>query len=141
MPAKKEVKSLEKTKFISIQEALDKSKGKIALRGWAYREVKMKDKMFIVLRDSSNIIQCVIKKEVISEQEWNDLQKVLVESSLEIEGSLREDKRSPTGYEVDVSNIKVIGYAEVFLTGLGATVFPRFQEMSISLTRYPLMSL
>ncbi|MCX6741635.1 MAG: asparagine--tRNA ligase [Candidatus Pacearchaeota archaeon] len=104
----------EKTKFISIQEALDKGKGVVAIRGWAYRETKMKDKMFIVLRDSSNIIQCVIKKEIVSEQEWNDLQKLLMESSLELEGSVREDKRSPTGHEVDVSSIEVIGYAEPF---------------------------
>jgi len=114
MTAKKEVKSLEKTKFISIQEALNKCKGNVTIRGWAYREVKMKDKMFIVLRDSSNIIQCVIKKEIISGKEWQDLQKVLVESSIELDGTVREDKRAPTGYEVDVSTIKVIGYAEPF---------------------------
>lgn len=101
-------------KFISIQQALEKKKGSVALRGWAYREVKMKDKMFIVIRDTSNIIQCVIKKQDISEKEWQALQKVLIESSLELEGSVREDKRAPTSYEVDVSKIKVIGYSEPF---------------------------
>ncbi len=103
-----------KKEFISIKEALEKKKGQISLRGWVYRETKMKDKMFIVLRDSSEIIQCVIKKEIVSEKEWQDIQKVLVESSIELEGSLREDKRAPTGYEIDVKNINVVGYAEPF---------------------------
>lgn len=113
MAVKKEIKK-EKQKFVLIQEALDKKKGFVALHGWAYREAKMKDKIFIILRDSSNIIQCVIKKDAISEKEWQDLQKVLVESSLELEGTIREDKRAPTGYEVDVSSIKVVGYSEPF---------------------------
>jgi asparaginyl-tRNA synthetase len=103
-----------KKEFVSIKEALEKKSGKTNLRGWVYRETKMKDKMFIVLRDSSEIIQCVIKKDVVSEKEWQGLQKVLVESSVELEGSIREDKRAPTGYEIDVSSINIVGYAEPF---------------------------
>lgn len=100
--------------FISIQEALEKKKGKIAVRGWVYRIRKLKDKIFIVLRDSSNIIQAVIDKNKITENEWKNADKLLFESSLEIEGSLREDKRAITGFEIDVSKIEVIGYAEQF---------------------------
>lgn len=100
--------------FISVQEALDKKKGSVALHGWVHRETKMKDKIFLVLRDSSNIIQCVIKKESVSEKEWLSVNKVLVESSIELQGTLRQDSRAPTGYEVDVSEIQVIGYAEPF---------------------------
>ncbi|MEM4152846.1 MAG: asparagine--tRNA ligase [Candidatus Pacearchaeota archaeon] len=101
-------------RFISIQEALNKKKGLVALRGWVYREAKLKDKIFIVLRDSSNIIQCVIKKDMISEAEWKDASKLLIESSVELEGSLRKDERAPTGYEVDVSKIRIVSYAEPF---------------------------
>ncbi len=107
-------KEKEMKNFISIQEALDKGKGQVSLRGWVHREAKMKDKIFIVLRDSSNIIQCVIKEAQVSKKEWTDLQKVLVESSIEIQGSIKEDKRSPTGYEVEASKLKVIGYAEPY---------------------------
>lgn len=105
---------MEKEKYISIKDALEKKKGLVSLRGWVYREAKMKDKMFIVLRDSSEIIQCVIKKEAIPEKQWNEVQKVLVESSVELQGAVREDKRAPTGYEVDVSEIKVFGFSEPY---------------------------
>lgn len=100
--------------FISIKEAIERKKGRVSLRGWVHREAKLKDKIFIILRDSSDIIQCVVKKGEVGEKEFGAADKLLVESSVEIEGSIREDKRAPTGYEVDVSKMKVIGYSEVF---------------------------
>ncbi len=111
---KKKTESKEIKSFVSIQEALDKKKGHVSIHGWVHREAKMKDKIFIVLRDSSNILQCVIKEDQVSKDQWQALQKVLVESSMELEGTIREDKRSPTGYEVDVSSLRVVGYAEPY---------------------------
>jgi len=105
---------IKKGDFISVQQALDKKKGSVALHGWVHRETKMKDKIFLVIRDSSNIIQCVVKKDVVSQDEWKSADKVLVESSIELQGTLRQDSRAPTGYEVDVSKIQVLGYAEPF---------------------------
>ena len=100
--------------FISVQEALKKGKGKVNLRGWVYRERKQKDMTFLVIRDSTNIIQTVIKQDKVSKKEWEDANKLLIESSVEIEGELKEDKRAPTGYEVQVSKLNVIQFAEVF---------------------------
>lgn len=100
--------------FISVEEAIKKRHGKVALRGWVHRLAKLKDKIFIVLRDSSEIIQCVVKKQDVSEKEFKAADKLLVESSIEVEGSIREDKRAPTGYEVDVSKLNVINYAEQY---------------------------
>jgi asparaginyl-tRNA synthetase len=51
-----------KENFISIQEAIEKKKGEVAIRGWVYRERGSNAMKFIVLRDSSNIIQCVLEK-------------------------------------------------------------------------------
>lgn len=100
--------------FISIKEALEKKKGRVALRGWVYRAAKLKDKIFITLRDSSDIIQCVITKDAVSDKEFKAADKLLVESSVELEGTLRQDTRAPTGYEVDVSKLNVIHYSEQF---------------------------
>lgn len=100
--------------FISIQQALENGKGSVQLRGWAYRERKSNAFSFIVLRDDTNIIQCVIKKEAVSDDVWNSAQKISLESSLEIKGDLKEDKRATTGYEVQVKELKVIHIAERF---------------------------
>lgn len=99
--------------FISIKEAL-KKKGKVAIRGWVYREAKLKDKIFLVIRDSSSIVQCVIKKDSVSENEFKAANKLLIESAVEIEGTIHQDTRAPTGFEIDVSKINVVSYAEPF---------------------------
>lgn len=100
-------------KFISIEEALNKKKGKVALRGWIYRIRKQKDRIFMVLRDSTDIIQCVFLKERFKSR-WKDLDKLLIESSVKIWGTLKQDKRAPKGYEVDAEKIEIVNYAEDF---------------------------
>jgi asparaginyl-tRNA synthetase len=100
--------------FISVKEALEKKKGRVALRGWVYRVAKLKDKIFVTLRDSSNIVQCVVSKDSVSDKEFKAADKLLVESSIEIEGTIRQDPRAPTGFEVDVSKLNVIHYSEQF---------------------------
>ena len=96
--------------FISIQKAIDLGKGKVKLRGWCYRERGSNKFKFIVLRDSTNIIQCVVKRDSVSKKVWQDSQKISIEASLEVEGTLKKDKRAPTGYDVVISNLKIILY-------------------------------
>jgi len=102
-----------KTNFISISEAMKQGKGKVAVRGWVYRERGSNKVKFIVLRDSSNVIQCVLDRDKF-ENQWNEIDKIKIESSLEIEGLIKEDKRAPTGYEILVDKIKIIHLAEDF---------------------------
>ena len=71
--------------FVHISEAIKKGSGKVAIRGWVYRERKLKDKVFLVIRDATNIIQCIVSNENIA---WEDANKLLIESSVEIEGIL-----------------------------------------------------
>jgi asparaginyl-tRNA synthetase len=102
------------THFISIQEALKQSKGEVHLRGWIYRERGSSAFKFIVLRDATNIIQCVIDKNVVGEEKFSTADKLRVEASLTITGELKEEKRAPTGYEVHVKGFEVIGPSENF---------------------------
>ncbi|MBU1939422.1 asparagine--tRNA ligase, partial [Candidatus Micrarchaeota archaeon] len=82
-------------KFISVQDAIGRKKGAAAMRGWVYRERGSNNMKFIVLRDSSNIIQCVIKKENVDAKIWQDAEKLLIESSVSLEGVLKPDERAP----------------------------------------------
>ena len=99
-------------KTISIQEAIAQGKGNVSIRGWCYRERKSNKLAFVVLRDHSNIIQCVIDKETTSEKVWEDVNKILIESSLTLSGEIVEDKRAPTGYEIRVKELQIIHIAE-----------------------------
>lgn len=100
-------------KFISIQDAIKKGKGMVSIRGWVHRERGSNQFKFIVLRDSSNIIQCVLKKESF-EKNWKEIDSIQIEASLEITGTIKKDKRAPTGYEIQVKDYKVIGIAQKF---------------------------
>jgi len=92
---------------------MKQGKGKVAVRGWLYRERGSNNLKFIVLRDSTDIIQCVLAKEKL-EKQWPEIDKLLIESSVEIEGEVKEDKRAPTGYEIDVDKITIVQAAEPF---------------------------
>ncbi|MBT3416649.1 asparagine--tRNA ligase [Candidatus Woesearchaeota archaeon] len=98
--------------YLSIEKTFEK-KGTVKVRGWIHRIRKMKDKVFIVLRDSSDVIQCVVKDpEIVKIAD-----ELLVESSLEIEGKIYEEKRAPTGYEIEVSKLNIVHPAEDFPIG------------------------
>ena len=98
--------------IVSIQYAINQAKGKVSLRGWCYRERKSNKLAFIVLRDHSSIIQCVVDKSAVQEKVRDDASKVCIESSLEVSGEIFEDKRAPTGFELRVSDLKIIHIAE-----------------------------
>ena len=53
----------------SIQEAIDQKEGIVHIHGWVHRERGSNKLKFINLRDSTNIIQCVIEKEKVDESE------------------------------------------------------------------------
>lgn len=100
-------------KFMSISDAMKRGKGKIAVRGWVYRERGSNEFKFIILRDSTDVIQCVLKREKFKKQ-WKDIDALQVEASLEIEGVIKKDKRAPTGYEISVDKINIVGESNEF---------------------------
>ena len=92
---------------------MKQGKGKVAIRGWIYRERGSNKLKFVTLRDSSNIIQCVFDRQKFAAQ-WNDIDKLQVEASLEIEGEIKADARAPTGFEVQAEKINIIGKSDSF---------------------------
>jgi len=102
-----------KQKFLSISEAMEKGPEKVAVRGWIHRERGSNKMKFIILRDSTNIIQCVLPKEKFAKQ-WKEIDKLQIEASLEIEGKILPDERAPTGYEIQASKINIVGLSHEF---------------------------
>ncbi len=101
------------TKEISIQEALDQAQGEVSLHGWVYRERGSNKLKFVVLRDSSNIIQCVFDR-ALFEKTWDEVDHLQIEASLKVTGELKKDERAPTGYEVQVKAYELVGKSENF---------------------------
>jgi asparaginyl-tRNA synthetase len=101
-------------KYVTVQEAITQGEGEAMLHGWVYRERESNKFKFIVLRDGTNIIQCVVKKDDVSEQIWQDAVKLQVEASIAIKGTLKKDERAPTGVELTVTELCVVGPSDTF---------------------------
>jgi len=84
---------------------------KVTIRGWVYRKREGKELVFLVIRDSTGVIQCTVKK---TSPCWNEALRLTIESSLTLEGTAKQDKRAPGGYEISIENLTIIGLAETY---------------------------
>ena len=100
--------------FISVADAMRKGSGTVSIRGWCYRERKSNQRAFIVVRDASNVIQCVVDKTTVAPEVWEASGKVTVEASLEVTGNIKPDTRAPTGYEIKVETLRLVGPSDAF---------------------------
>jgi len=84
----------------------------ILLKGWLYNKRSKGKIHFLLVRDGTGIIQCVMSEGEVSEDVFNTYDKLTQESSLEVKGKVMEDKRAPGGYELELSDIKIIQIAQ-----------------------------
>ncbi len=80
----------------------------VTLKGWLYHWRKGGKIWFLVLRDGSGYVQCVVSKADVTESVWNEATRATQESTLEVTGAVRADPRSPGGVELAVSGVKIL---------------------------------
>lgn len=90
---------------------------KITFCGWVYNKRSSGKIQFLQLRDGSGDIQAIIEKQKVDNQTWKNAEELTTESSLQITGKVRKDDRSPFGYEMDATNIKIIQIAPEYPIG------------------------
>jgi asparaginyl-tRNA synthetase len=84
----------------------------VSLRGWVYNTRSSGKVRFLILRDGTGFVQAVAGKSDVTDEEFDLLANVRQESSVEISGVVREDKRAPGGYEITLRRIGLIAMAE-----------------------------
>ncbi len=80
----------------------------VELKGWVHRSRGSNKIRFIVLRDSTGTVQCVIKREVVGDETFEAMKGALVESSLMLTGIVEPTEREH-GHEVQVTSAVVVG--------------------------------
>ena len=85
---------------------------KVKLAGWVYRKREVGKKVFIVLRDSSGIIQIIFRKE--DGDAYQKAKSAGIESSVVVEGTVKADPRAPTGVEIQGERLEIIQNVEFF---------------------------
>jgi asparaginyl-tRNA synthetase len=87
-------------KAVPISEAVRRGEGRVTVRGWVYRKRVLKEKIFLVLRDSTGILQLVLPRD-----RFKNAEELNLESSLVATGTLVKEPRAPGGVELHVESI------------------------------------
>jgi asparaginyl-tRNA synthetase len=80
----------------------------VVIAGWLYNKRSSGKIHFLLVRDGTEIIQCVVVKNEVSEDVFNLYDELTQESSVIVKGIVNEDKRSPLGYEILVKDIQLV---------------------------------
>jgi len=83
----------------------------ISIKGWLFNKRSSGKLGFLEIRDGSGIIQGIVSKNDVSEQTWNDSEKLTQESSIIVTGTAREHPKRPGVYELDVKNLEIVQLA------------------------------
>ena len=80
----------------------------VIIAGWLYNKRSGGKIHFLLVRDGTNVIQCVMVKGEVPEELFASYEKLGFESSLLVKGKVSEDKRSPLGFELQVSDLLLL---------------------------------
>jgi asparaginyl-tRNA synthetase len=89
----------------------------VTVRGWVMTTRSSGKIAFVVLRDGSGTMQGVLSKKDVSESTWSGFQSLTQESSVALTGVVREEPRSPGGYELAVQSLAVLGQSPDYPIG------------------------
>ncbi|MGH9585264.1 MAG: asparagine--tRNA ligase [Bryobacteraceae bacterium] len=93
---------------IEVRDARHHESELVRLHGWLYNLRKSGKIVFPILRDGTGLMQCVALKSSLPEETFESLKHLTQESSLTIIGRVRAEPRAPSGYELDVTDARVI---------------------------------
>ncbi|MGH7452739.1 MAG: OB-fold nucleic acid binding domain-containing protein, partial [bacterium] len=94
-------------------ETIGQYEGKeVKIHGWLYNARHSGKLSFLLLRDGTGVIQCVISLKDVGEEIFARAGQLTQESSFVVIGTVRADKRAPGGYELLVKNIEIVHIAK-----------------------------
>jgi asparaginyl-tRNA synthetase len=83
----------------------------VTVKGWLHNRRSSGKLHFLTVRDGTGFIQAVMSKATVGETQFAQAGHLGQETALVVEGAVRADARAPGGYEMDVTNLEVVGPA------------------------------
>ena len=97
---------------IAYIEDIAKHEGReVTIRGWLHNKRSSGKIHFLMLRDGSGFIQAVMSKSGVRPEAFAEADHLSQETSVVVTGTVRADNRAPGGFELDVSDLKVVSPA------------------------------
>lgn len=78
-----------------------------SIDGWVYNTRSSGKVAFVLVRDGTGIMQCVVVKGDVDEPTFEAVRHLTQESSLTVTGSVHAEERAPGGHEMHVTRVEV----------------------------------
>ena len=101
-------------KRVYIEELHQHVGGEISIHGWLYNKRSSGKVRFLVVRDGTGLLQCVMVKGLIPDAMFDLFDKLTQESSLVVRGKIKKDDRAPGGYEMELAAIEIINISSEY---------------------------
>ena len=86
----------------------------VTIKGWLHNRRSSGKIHFLILRDGTGFIQGVMSKAAVGDELFTRADHLSQETSVIVTGAARADKRAPSGYEIDVKDVQVVGESHDF---------------------------
>jgi asparaginyl-tRNA synthetase len=86
----------------------------VTIKGWLHNRRSSGKIHFLILRDGSGFVQAVMSKAAVGEELFKAADHLSQETSVIVTGTVRADTRAPSGYEIDVKQLEVVGPSHDF---------------------------
>lgn len=80
----------------------------VRLRGWLHNLRRSGKILFPTFRDGTGFMQAVVVKAAAAPETFESCRRLTRESSVEVTGELRKEDRAPGGFEMEVSDIRIL---------------------------------
>jgi asparaginyl-tRNA synthetase len=101
-------------KWVYIEDIGNHVGDEVLIKGWVYNKRDSGRIKFILVRDGSGIIQSTIWSKDPDYPLFKVFDQLTQESSLKVWGKVKEDKRAPGGYELEIRRIEIVQVAAEF---------------------------
>ena len=96
-------------------EDIDKHEGQdVTIKGWLHNRRSSGKIHFLIVRDGTGFIQGVMSKAAVGDELFRTADHLSQETSIIVTGTARADPRAPTGYEIDIKRLDVVGGSHDF---------------------------
>ncbi|MBI4279520.1 MAG: asparagine--tRNA ligase [Armatimonadetes bacterium] len=80
----------------------------VEIRGWLYNKRSSGSIHFLLIRDGTGVIQGVMVKKEVTPELFALADDLTQESSIVVRGTVRADARAPGGYELGITDLRVV---------------------------------
>lgn len=96
---------MQRTLIKELIKHIDKS---VKIQGWVHRIRTLKSITFLIIRDRSGLVQCILDN-------TNNMEKLSLETVVSINGIVKESNNKLGNYEVQVKSIEVLSLTDIEL--------------------------